>query len=298
MGVHCQHSFTVTLSNRPSVLRQALAFKAYEIEELADVCFFRPLGAIFAHLARWAGLSPTHLTLIGGAAGVAGGALLYEPSLGLLGFSLLILHSIFDSSDGQLARLTGHSTELGRLLDGVAGYATFTAVYSAIAAGVVRDGGSPLIFLAAALAALSNVAQAQMYDYHRTSYMTIAIKGVAPTGAAPPIGPAWAAWLMNVYRRLQRQLIGLHGDVEAAVAARAHQETVSEEDRARYRRAFYWPVRGWNVLGDNTRFYAIGFLAWTHHLEWFFAFVLVPMNVALAALWLWQRRADRRFLCL
>jgi hypothetical protein len=286
----------VTLSNGPSVLRQALAFKAYEIEELADVCFFRPLGAIFAHAARWVGLSPTHLTLIGGAAGVAGGALLYEPRLGLLGFALLILHSIFDSSDGQLARLTGQSTELGRLLDGVAGYATFTAVYSAIAAAVVRDGGSPLIFVAAALAALSNVAQAQMYDYHRTSYMTIAIKGIAPEGAAPPMGPAWAGWLLDLYRRIQLRLIGLHGAVEAAIVARAREETVSDEDRARYRRAFYWPVRGWNVLGDNTRFYAIGLLAWTHHLEWFFIFVLVPMNIGLAALWLWQRRVDRRFL--
>ena len=193
------------------------------------------------------GLSPTHLTIIGGAAGVAGGALLYEPRLGLLGFALLILHSIFDSSDGQLARLTGQSTELGRLLDGVAGYATFTAVYSAIAAGVVRDGGSPLVFLAAALAALSNVAQAQMYDYHRTSYATIAIKGQVPQPVPSPIGPAWARMAMRaVPRGLQRRLIGLHGDVEAAIAARPHQETVSDEDRARYRRVFYWPVRGWN----------------------------------------------------
>ena len=66
--------------------------------------------------------------------------------------------------------------------------------------------------------------------------------------------------------------------------------------RAAARAAHDWPVRGWNFLGDNTRFYAVGVLAWIHHLEWFFAFVLVPMNVAMAALWWWQRRADRRFL--
>jgi hypothetical protein len=55
-------------------------------------------------------------------------------------------------------------------------------------------------------------------------------------------------------------------------------------------------VRGWNLLGDNTRFYAIGVLAWIHHPEWFFIFIVVPMNIALAGLWLWQRRADGRFL--
>ena len=81
-----------------------------------------------------------------------------------------------------------------------------------------------------------------------------------------------------------------------AIAARAHDGVVSDADRASYRTCFYWPVRGWNFLGDNTRFYAVGVLAWIHHLEWFFAFVLVPMNLAMAALWLWQRRADRRFL--
>ena len=73
---------------------------------------------------------------------------------------------------------------------------------------------------------------------------------------------------------------------------------MNHDDRARYRAAFYGPVRGWNLLGDNTRFYAIGVLAWLHHLEWFFAFILVPMNVALGVLWCWQRRADRRFLAL
>jgi len=55
-------------------------------------------------------------------------------------------------------------------------------------------------------------------------------------------------------------------------------------------------VRGWNVLGDNTRFYAIGVLAAIGRPDWFFTFVLIPMNAAFAALWLWQLRADRRFL--
>src|ERR1035437_2392089 len=118
------HSLTVTLSNGPAVLQQALAFKAYEIEELADVYFFRPLGAVIAHAARTVGLTPTHLTVVGGAIGVVGGVLLYDERLGLVAFALLILHGIFDSSDGQLARLTGRSTELGRPPDRLARAAT------------------------------------------------------------------------------------------------------------------------------------------------------------------------------
>src|SRR5205823_3146233 len=75
-----------------------------------------------------------------------------------------------------------------------------------------------------------------------------------------------------------------------------HRRRCPRGRSGRYRDCFYWPMRGWNLLGDNTRFYAIGVLAWLHRLDLFFIFILVPMNLALIALWLWQRRADRRFL--
>ena len=95
---------------------------------------------------------------------------------------------------------------------------------------------------------------------------------------------------------MQRSLIGLHVEVEAALSRRATAGVVTQEDRNRYREHFYAPVRGWNLLGDNTRFYAIGVLAWFHRIDLYFAFILLPMNLAFVALWLWQRRADQRFL--
>ena len=146
------------------------------------------------------------------------------------------------------------------------------------------------------LAAAANIVHAQMYDYHRGEYMRFAIAGVARGQAAAGHRPGLLLGLLRVYESAQRRLAGRHPDVAAAIVARSAGGTVSADDRARYRACFYWPVRGWNVLGDNTRFYAIGVLAWSHHLEWFFTFLIVPMNAALIALWLWQARADRRFL--
>lgn len=280
------------------MVHEALAFKAYEIEELADVYFFRPLGAVAAVAARSLGLTPNQLTFAGGAVGMAAGALLYDERLGLMAFALLIVHGIVDSSDGQLARMTGQTSEVGRILDGIGGYATHVAVYVAILAGYVSRGGSLSMVAWAALAGAANTAQAQLYEYHRTSYSTIVLEGLAPHEDAARVDVAWVRRLFRGYMRLQRRLIGLHGRVEAAIAARSRGGIVSDHDRSRYRAMFYGPVRGWNLLGDNTRFYAIGVLAWLHHLEWFFAFILLPMNVALGVLWCWQRRADRRFLAL
>ncbi len=276
-------------------LERALAFKAYEIEELADVYFFRPLGALIAHASRPVGISPDALTIFGGIVGVAGGALLYWPSYGILAFALLIVHGIFDSADGQLARLTNRTSDFGRILDGIGGYATHIALYLAIASGAVARGGSYSMFAWAVLAGFSNMLQAQMYDYHRTVYATVVVHARPPEFLYAEVH-GWAKQVARLYQALQRQLIGAHADVESRLRARAVDGHVSDEDRDNYRASFYWPVRGWNLLGDNTRFYAIGLLAATRHLDWFFLFILVPMNAALGLLWLWQNRADRRVL--
>jgi CDP-alcohol phosphatidyltransferase len=285
----------VTPRDGQSVLAQGLAFKAYEIEELADVYFFRPLGSLIARGGRALGMTPTHLTIIGTFVGIAGGVLLYDERLGAFAFALLIVYGIVDSADGQLARMTAQVTELGRVLDGVGGYVTHGAIYLAIAAAFIQRGGSSSILVWMFLAGMANAIQAQMYDYHRTAYISVVVEGRAP-GNDPTKVPSWVSWLFRGYLMTQRCLIGLHAQVEAALAARSVAGRVREDDRARYRECFYGPVRGWNLLGDNTRFYAIGVLIWLHRLDLFFAFVLLAMNFALIALWFWQRNADRRFL--
>jgi hypothetical protein len=95
---------------------------------------------------------------------------------------------------------------------------------------------------------------------------------------------------------MQARLTGIHPRVERAIAERALNGVVTPEDRVRYRQSFYWPVRGWNTLGDNVRRYAIGVLVFLRHLDWFVPFILGPMNLLVIALSLWQWRVDRRFL--
>jgi phosphatidylglycerophosphate synthase len=286
----------VTPRDDQSILAQGLAFKAYEIEELADVYFFRPLGFIIARFAAAFRLTPTQVTVFGALVGIAGGALLYDQRLGLYAFALLITHGIIDSADGQLARMTGQVTELGRVLDGGSGYLTHGAIYIAIAAGVIHRGGSGAILVWMVLAGIANAAQAQMYEYHRHDYAMIVVKGLVPRDDPTKVTSAWMKSLYGWYLATARMLNGLHVEVESLIAARSTAGVVREDDRARYRECFYGPIRGWNWLGDNMRRYAIGVLVCLDRLDLFFAFVLLPMNLALIALWLWQRSADRRFL--
>jgi phosphatidylglycerophosphate synthase len=286
----------VTPRDGQSVLPQGLAFNAFEIEELADVYFFRPLGLIIARVAASLGITPIQLTSMNMLVGLTGGALLYGEHLGLLGFLLLIIFSVFDSADGQLARLTGQVTELGRALDGVAGYVAHAAIYISISAGLLQRGGSRAIIIWAALAAIANAVQAQMYEYHRHHYAMIVVRRFVPRDDPAKIAAAGIRWLYRWYLAIQKMLNGRHVEVESVIAARSTAGAVREDDRIRYRECFAWPLRGWHLLGDNTRFYAIGVLACLHRIDLFFAFILVPMNLALIILWFWQRSADRKFL--
>jgi len=286
----------VTPRNGQSIFDKDLAFKSVEIEELADVYFFRPLGLLIARGARATGMTPSGLTITGALIGMTAGVVLYDERLGLVAFALLIVHSIFDSADGQLARMTGQVTDLGRVFDAAGGYVTHVAIFLAIGANLLYRGWSTSIVVWMLLAGIATAIHAQMYVYHRDSYIAVVTKGQALETPAPTNVPLQIGWLVRAYFGMQRWFVGLHGKVETALAARAHAGRIREDDRARYREVFYPLVRGWNFLGDNTRFFAVGLLVCLHRIDLFFAFVLMAMNLAFVLLWLWQRKADRRFL--
>jgi hypothetical protein len=286
----------VTPRNGHSIFEKDLAFKSVEIEELSDVYFFRPLGLLIARGARATGITPSGLTITGALIGMAAGALLYDERLGLVAFALLIFHSIVDSADGQLARMTGQVTDLGRVLDAAGGYVTHVAIFLAIGASLLHRGWSASILVWMLLAGIATAIHAQMYVYYRDSYIAVVTKGLAAGVPSTPNVPRQIGWLVRAYFGVQRGIVGLHGKVETALAARIDAGRICEEHRARYREIFYPLVRGWNFLGDNTRFFAIGVLVCLHRIDLFFAFVLVPMNLAFVLLWFGQRSADRRFL--
>ena len=180
----------MTFRDGQSAFVRSLAFKAVEIEELADIFFFRPCGWIIARAARALRMTPTHLSIARAITGVAGGALLYDENPGLLSFVLLLVSEAVDSADGQLARMTANMTELGRVLDGVSDYCAHAAIYIAIAAGMIHRGGSSFILVWMLLAGIANAIQSQMYDYHRTAYVTVVKEGRAPGNEATSV-PSW-----------------------------------------------------------------------------------------------------------
>lgn len=117
----------------------AKTLKSSETEDWLDLHVVRPFCYWWAVFFAKLDIHPNTVTILSmviGAASAfffASGSFYYDGMQGLLmniiGILLLCLADIFDCTDGQLARMTGKKSRLGRILDGVAGFAWFTPIY-------------------------------------------------------------------------------------------------------------------------------------------------------------------------
>lgn len=110
------------------------SFKSDDTEEWLDVHFTRPIGLAFALMWERLHVHPNVVTVIGIVLGVCSGICFYHTDLWLnvAGVILMMFSNFCDSTDGQLARLTGQKTLVGRVLDGLSADVTFFVVYLAL----------------------------------------------------------------------------------------------------------------------------------------------------------------------
>lgn len=111
------------------------SFKSDDTEEWLDVHFTRPIGLAFALFWNRFGVHPNTITILSIFLGAAAGVMFYFTDLwhNVAGVLLLMFANFCDSTDGQMARLTGKKTLVGRVLDGLSGDVWFVFIYVAIA---------------------------------------------------------------------------------------------------------------------------------------------------------------------
>lgn len=121
------------------------SIKSQDTEEFIDLWFYRPIGFSCALFFRNRGIHPNVVTIISILLGATAGICFAQESLrwNMLGVLLLMWANLYDSTDGQLARITGQKTRWGRILDGFAGDVWFFFIYAAIA---VRTTFQPIPF--------------------------------------------------------------------------------------------------------------------------------------------------------
>lgn len=143
--------------------------------------FNRPIGLVFALFWDWLGVHPNVITILSCFLGAAAGVMFYFTDLthNLIGVLLLVLADLCDSTDGQMARLTGKKTLVGRILDGASGDVWFFCIYLCICLRLMTENipGTDIhwgiwIFILALIAGqLCHIPQSSLSDYYRQIHL-------------------------------------------------------------------------------------------------------------------------------
>lgn len=116
--------------------------KSTETEDWLDYHVVRPFSYYWARFFAFFNIHPNTVTILSMFIGAgscflfAHGCLHYEQTSGLIcnivAILLLCVADILDCTDGQLARMTGKKSRMGRILDGMAGFIWFIPIYAAL----------------------------------------------------------------------------------------------------------------------------------------------------------------------
>ena len=270
-----------------------------EIEEVTNRYLIHPMSeALVRPLARW-GVRPNTVSVLGMCFGGLAAVAYYNYGswpYAVAGFLFMVGWHVLDGADGQLARLTGQTSELGKILDGLCDHLAFALVYVSLtlAASSVLGGW---VWIAAVLAGLSHLAQASAYEFRRQSYdfwghakesarldtPEAARRALAgKRGAARLFGHLYVAYL-----RLQHWMAGTDGDLAEAMDRALRQADGPDERaeiRAAYRAAHVDIVRRWGLLSSNYRTIAIFVAALLGSPLYFFLFETVVLNAVFGGL--------------
>ena len=117
------------------------SIKSAETEDWLDYRFIRPFSYLWALLFARLNIHPNTVTILSMIIGAASciffahGCYYYEGWNGfvfnIIAILMLIMADVFDCTDGQLARITGKRSQIGRILDGAAGFVWFIPIYLA-----------------------------------------------------------------------------------------------------------------------------------------------------------------------
>jgi len=211
-----------------------------------DLYLYRPLGFLAAWLLSFTKASPNAVTVLSMIFGLCAGlvAIPGSPRAFLACAVFFQLANIADCADGQLARLTGRGSLLGRVIDGSADLVVNASVFLGSLAGLIRSGLDPrrATFLVL-LGSLAKIMSCAYYDRAITRYAAV-MEGPHDGAGAPDelsivraqiasssggLGLLWriyAAWL-----RIQE-----YGETRGA--SRAGHAAMARPDSAEARRAY------------------------------------------------------------
>lgn len=244
--------------------RKESTYKSKATEEFLDKVFYRRLGYYVSLACQKLGITPNAVTYMSIVIGVISGHFFYyNNSLSIIiGIILFIISDIFDSTDGQLARMTGNQTEMGRILDGIGGNLIFISIYIHVCLNLINQGyGYPVVILTV-LSMSSHGIQSALADYYKNIFLYFS-EGEHKSELETSAGirekinnskrfSKIILWLYFLYTKEQEFLANSYKSLFAEIKSR-YNNSVPAGIRALYKEMNINMIKYYNILTINTR---------------------------------------------
>ncbi len=278
-------------------------FKPRDVEEPIDYYWHRPLAGLLVQAIEHWPVTPNQVTLASGFVSLLAGLVIglgawFGAWLAAIGGVLLLVSIVLDCADGQLARIRGIASPVGRILDGLIDAVAPLSVMHGMAFFLVHAGFPyRLVWPIGWAAAASLIWHAQIYDVQKNIYLHCSRPDFSLGGATlltpedmraferefEEKGERGYAFLMRVFVRwTQPQMRAMAPWLDPVRCPK------NEAERVLYRAMFRGPMAVLAWLGFGTHLFVLTLAAWIAPAEprviWLaWAVMLGPMN--LACLW-------------
>ncbi|MBR4187006.1 MAG: CDP-alcohol phosphatidyltransferase family protein [Bacteroidaceae bacterium] len=151
--------------------------KSPDIEGNFELYVTRTPGYLWALLFRRLHVHPIAVTLLSIVIGSASAIFFAYDDLryNLIGMLLLIWANWYDCADGQLARMTGQKTLIGRVLDGFAGELWFICIYIGLAVRLYPLMGISIFIIILWAGFYCHSRQCGISDYYRNIHLWVTL---------------------------------------------------------------------------------------------------------------------------
>ncbi len=287
------------------------SIKSKDTEEKLDLIFYRPLGFLIAKIGCKLKLRPSHLSFLGLVSGIMA-AVLYgqfptsTPHL-IMASMLFLLSGIFDSSDGQLARLAGNGSKLGLIIDGICDAGVTIAIYIGIF--WIQLNSTPILIIPVFLSILAHSYQCSILDFYHREYLYFGYGKISmdywnPTNDEMNIAVKQSSGIekiLNILRRnwvKQQSLLSTRSD-DTRLKMRAFL-TGNEDNKNKtmyhYKKTNLQMLTYWRLIGTNAHTITIITLALINKAELLFLFSLLIFNLVILFGRIIQKQKDNELI--
>ena len=276
-----------------------------ELQDALNYYIYHPLAWQLARLLAKTPITPNAVSVMGAGfviAAAAAYALPGWPGPALLGMVLHMTWHVVDGADGDLARMTGRSSPLGEMVDGLCDYSSHVVLYLTLGYLLSRgmgpagtDGWAAWGWMWAA--AIGHIVQANHVEVQRRQYQWW-VYGTSwlrlSHNADSATGKSIFGWIVSFYLALATGMTPYAVKIDNAVDAAAGDPARLAEIRAAARAEAGPLLRLLKVLGPNPRAIVLGLSMLAGSPFWYFLYQAILLNVLLVGSVLAHNAAAKR----